>query len=158
MFGRKTRTEPTPAITPFTTRSFSQPSFMSRATFSPNQPTRASIQSIGYWPSVNVASKIRKSRTTKIGNASHLFVTTASILSVTVFFPRDSACGWKVSARAPWMKAYFASTMPDSAFVFSRDSMRFCSSARAASSSARFGNAATTASMSLSPSRYLMAR
>ncbi len=84
MFGRNTRTLPTPAITPSTTRSFSHPSGRSEPIAEPIQPTRASIQSIGYWPMVKVAQKVNQSRRMKIGKASHLLVTTASMRSVSV--------------------------------------------------------------------------
>ena len=44
----------------------------------------AELQSIGYWPMVKVAQKVNHSRRMKIGKASHLFVTMASIRSVIV--------------------------------------------------------------------------
>ena len=84
MFGRNTRTLPQPAMMPSTMRSFSQPSFMKAPTKSPNFPTSQSIQSIGYWPMVKVAQKVNHSRRMKIGKASHLFVTMASMRSVMV--------------------------------------------------------------------------
>ena len=84
MLGRNTRTLPTPAITPSTTRSFTQPSCIMEPTHSPNFATSQSIQSMGYWPIVNVAQKMNHSSTMKIGKAIHWLVTTASILSVSV--------------------------------------------------------------------------
>ena len=84
MFGRNTRTLPQPAMIPSTMRSLSQPSLRNVPTKPPNFPTSQSIQSIGYWPMVKVAQKVNHSSRRKIGKASHLFVATASIRSVTV--------------------------------------------------------------------------
>ncbi len=57
---------------------------MNAPTKAPNFPTSQSIQSIGYWPMVKVAQKVNHSRRRKIGKASHLLVTMASMRSVTV--------------------------------------------------------------------------
>ncbi len=84
MLGRNTSTLPTPAMTPSTRRSLNQPSAMQAPTLSPNQLTAASIQSMGYWPTVKVAQKINHNNKRKMGKASHWLVTRASILSVTV--------------------------------------------------------------------------
>ena len=56
--GRNTITAPTPAMAPSAIMSFSGPSGMADFTKSHNAPTPASIQSIGYCPSVNVTSNI----------------------------------------------------------------------------------------------------
>ena len=90
MLGRNTSTLPTPAMTPSTTRSFTQPSCMSEPTFSPSHATPASIQSMGYWPMVKVAQKMNQSSTTKIGKAAHWLVTMASMRSVIVRRGRSS--------------------------------------------------------------------
>ena len=90
MLGRKTRTLPAPAMRPFTTRSFSQPSVMMAPTPSPNLPTSHSIQSIGYCPKEKVAWKITYRNRMKMGKASQRFVTSASILSVQVLRGRSA--------------------------------------------------------------------
>ena len=76
---------------PSTRRSFSQPSTITEATRSPNLPTSQSIQFIGYCPRVKVAVKMRYNMAMKMGNANHLLVTTASILSVIVSLGAVSA-------------------------------------------------------------------
>ena len=158
MFGRNTSTLPTPAMTPSTTRSLNQPSFIKLPTKSPNFPTSQSIQSIGYCPTANVAQNTIYNIATKIGNAAQRLVTMASSLSVSERLGRSSRCFSYTSASAPRMNAYLASTIADSGLLPSRASMRAFSSRRAAASSSATGNAPRTASMSLSPSRYLMAR
>ena len=158
MLGRKTSTLPTPPMIPSTTRSFSQPSFIVEATNAPTCSTSHSIHCIGYSPKRKVDWNTTYRRKKKIGNASHLLVITASSLSVNVFLRFFPLYGSYVSANAPCTKAYFASTRADSRPDFRRLSILLCSSKRAAMISSLFGSASTTLSISLSFSRYLIAR
>ena len=158
MLGRKTSTLPTPPITPSTIMSFSHPSFMADAVKEPNPSTIHSIQRIGYSPMTNVPSKTTYRRRKKIGNASHLFVTTASILSVMFLFFLRAVPVEYVSARAPWTNAYLASTMADSIPEPRMPLILPFSSKRAEMISSLFSRDSTTFSISLSFSRYFIAR
>ncbi len=158
MLGRNTSTLPTPAMQPSTTRSLTQPSAMREPTLSPNHCTPASIQSMGYWPIVKVAQKMNHRRRMKMGKAAHWLVTMASMRSVMVRRGLSSWYLWYVSARAPWMKAYFASTIALSMEVPRRLSTRSFSSARASLMSWMFGLESRSFSISLSSSKYLIVR
>ena len=79
MFGRKTRTPPTPAIIPSTIISEIIPAGSMFLTNSPNKAIPFSIHSCGNAPKVNVVSNIIHKNKNRIGNPNHLFVRTMSM-------------------------------------------------------------------------------
>ena len=76
-------TEPTPPTTPSTSMARNGPSGRVVLMSSPSQSKPISIQSMGYWPSVNVASNISQSSSRKMGNPSHRWVMMRSSTWVT---------------------------------------------------------------------------
>ena len=111
MFGRKTRTPPTPAIIPSTIMSEIIPAGSMSLTNSPNKAIPFSIHSCGNAPKVNVVSNIIHKNKNRIGNPNHLFVRSTSIAYESSAFL--SLFLWNVSFRAPRMKPYFAFVMTD---------------------------------------------
>ena len=158
MFGRKTSTLPTPPMTPSIIISLNHPSAMADDTNAPNDSTIHSIHLIGYSPITNVPLNTRYSSRKKIGNANHLCVTIESILSVIPLLFCLVRFLWYVSASAPWIKAYLASTIDDSSPEPMSSLILVFSSNLAAMISSRLLRASTMCSISLSFSRYLIAR
>ena len=106
ILGRKTATEPTPPMMPFTIKSFNAPSLIIAPTTSPSQPKPASIHSCGYAPRVKVLQNITNIRSRNKGIPNHLCVTTLSIIEVGASRRFSSMC--RVSAKAPSTKPYFS--------------------------------------------------
>ena len=75
-------TAPTPAMAPSTIIAFTGPSGKSPLTASDSHATPASIQSIGYCPSVKVAVNIMKRNRKKSGKPRYLCVRTLSTVCV----------------------------------------------------------------------------
>ena len=82
--GRKTMTLPTPFMMPSVSKSRNEPSAIIPLIQSPRAATPASIQSIGYCPTVKVVQKVSHIRKRKIGIPQMRCVSTLSIFCLNV--------------------------------------------------------------------------